>query len=292
MRSWQARTPSTPPCRTPPGSGTTGWAARTTSRPTARRATSSSTYYPAAAGQGARLPPLPVARRALPGPASRAYGSSSTSARACRPPTTPTRSPSGWPRRRGSSTSTTTRWCSPTPARCSPARPRAPPATSTPTCTTPRRSSPRRPKTLDFDQPVALLMIGVLGHVADYDEARSIVRALLDGLPSGSYLVETDGTDSSPEYIAAIEMYRDSGGVPYNARTHEQIAGLLRGAGAGRARRGADPPVAARAQRVRRGPRRLRVRRRRPEALIPCRTRRCSGRCAESTGRPAGARLV
>ena len=30
-------------------------------------------------------------------------------------------------------------------------------------------------KTLDLDQPVALLLIGVLGHVADDDEARSIV---------------------------------------------------------------------------------------------------------------------
>ena len=147
-------------------------------------------------------------------------------------------------------------------------------------------------ETLDLDQPVALLMIGVLGHVADYDEARSIVRALLDGLPSGSYLVETDGTDSSPEYLAAIEMYRDSGGVPYNARTARADRRVLQGAGAGRARRGAHPPVAARAQRVRRGPRRLRVRRRRPQALIPRRTRRCSGRCAASTGRPAGARLV
>ncbi len=84
-------------------------------------------------------------------------------------------------------------------------------------------------KTLDFDQPIALLMIGVLGHVADYDEARSIVRTLVEGLPSGSYLVETDGTDSSPEYLAAIAMYRDSGGVPYNVRTHEQIAGFYAG---------------------------------------------------------------
>ena len=83
--------------------------------------------------------------------------------------------------------------------------------------------------TLDFDQPIALLMIGVLGYVADYDEARSIVQSLLDGLPTGSFLVETDGTDSSPEYLAAIEMYRDSGGVPYNARTHEEIAGYYTG---------------------------------------------------------------
>jgi nucleotide-binding universal stress UspA family protein len=84
-------------------------------------------------------------------------------------------------------------------------------------------------KTLDLDQPIGLLMIGVLGHVVDYDEACSIVRRLLDGLQSGSYLVETDGTDSSPEYLAAIEMYADSGGVPYNVRTHEQIAGFYTG---------------------------------------------------------------
>ncbi len=84
-------------------------------------------------------------------------------------------------------------------------------------------------KTLDFSKPVALLMIGVLGHVADYDEARSIIVRLLAGLPSGSFLVESDGTDSSDAYLAAIEQYRDSGGVPYNVRTHEQIAGYYEG---------------------------------------------------------------
>ena len=84
-------------------------------------------------------------------------------------------------------------------------------------------------KTLDLSQPVALLLIGVLGHVADYDEARAIVRRLLAGLPSGSYLVQCDGDDTSAEYIAAIEQYRDEGGVPYNVRSHEQIAGFFDG---------------------------------------------------------------
>jgi hypothetical protein len=84
-------------------------------------------------------------------------------------------------------------------------------------------------KTLDFDQPIALLMIGVLGHVEDYDVARSIVRRLLDGLPTGSYLVQSDGTDTSPAYLAAIERYRDKGGVPYNVRSHQQIAGFYEG---------------------------------------------------------------
>jgi len=82
---------------------------------------------------------------------------------------------------------------------------------------------------LDLDRPVALLMIGVLGHVADHGEACSIVRRLLAGLAPGSYLVETDGTDASPAYLAAIERYRDSGGVPYHARTHAQIAAFYAG---------------------------------------------------------------
>ena len=84
-------------------------------------------------------------------------------------------------------------------------------------------------ETLDFDRPVALLLIGVLGHVEDYDQAREIVRRLLAGLPAGSYLVHCDGSDASEEYLAAIAHYADSGGVPYNARTYEQIAGFYEG---------------------------------------------------------------
>jgi O-methyltransferase involved in polyketide biosynthesis len=84
-------------------------------------------------------------------------------------------------------------------------------------------------KTLDFGQPIALLLIGVLGHLEDYDEARSLLRHLLDALPSGSYLVQCDGTDTSDAYMRAIEMYADKGGVPYNVRSHEQIAGFYDG---------------------------------------------------------------
>jgi hypothetical protein len=78
-------------------------------------------------------------------------------------------------------------------------------------------------KTLDLQQPVALLLIGVLGHVANHDEACRIVAALLDGLPAGSFLVQCDGTDSDADYVAALEQYRDSGGVPYNVRRSEEI---------------------------------------------------------------------
>jgi hypothetical protein len=44
--------------------------------------------------------------------------------------------------------------------------------------------------TVDFTRPVGLILSGILGHIADYDEARSIVRRLMAALPSGSGLVQ------------------------------------------------------------------------------------------------------
>jgi S-adenosyl methyltransferase len=87
----------------------------------------------------------------------------------------------------------------------------------------------RAAETLDFGRPIALLLIGVLGHVEDYDEARSIVARLMNGLPPGSYLVESDGTDGNAAYNEAVEQYKDKGAAPYISRSHEQIAGFYEG---------------------------------------------------------------
>ena len=84
-------------------------------------------------------------------------------------------------------------------------------------------------RTLDFDQPVALMLLGVLGHVSDDDEARSIVKRFLDRLASGSYLVLCDGTDTSQAGVQAQDDYDQSGAIPYRLRSPEQIAGLFAG---------------------------------------------------------------
>ncbi|WP_416955822.1 SAM-dependent methyltransferase [Streptomyces sp. Agncl-13] len=84
-------------------------------------------------------------------------------------------------------------------------------------------------KTLDFDKPVALMLMGILGHIEDYDEARSIVRRLVDALPSGSYLVHYDSTDTSEAYVDAIRQYNEGGSIPYILRSPEQIAGFFEG---------------------------------------------------------------
>ncbi|GHC82216.1 hypothetical protein GCM10007079_22950 [Nocardiopsis terrae] len=83
---------------------------------------------------------------------------------------------------------------------------------------------------LDLDQPVGLMLMGVLGHVQEYEEAVSIVRRLLAGLPSGSYLTVSEGSNvHSEENAEAQGEYNESGAVPYVPRTPEQIGGYLEG---------------------------------------------------------------
>lgn len=84
-------------------------------------------------------------------------------------------------------------------------------------------------KTLDFERPVALMLLGILGHADDFGRARDVVRALMAGLPSGSLLVVYDGTRTSEGMIAAEKAYIESGAVPYYVREPQEIATLFDG---------------------------------------------------------------
>jgi S-adenosyl methyltransferase len=85
-------------------------------------------------------------------------------------------------------------------------------------------------QTLDFTKPIALMLMGILGHIGDHDEARSIVKRLLDALPSGSYLALNDGTNViSQAFVQAQQRYNESGALPYHLRSPEQIAGFFDG---------------------------------------------------------------
>jgi hypothetical protein len=85
-------------------------------------------------------------------------------------------------------------------------------------------------KTLDFTQPIALILSGILGHVTDTGEARSIVHRLMDALPSGSYLSINDGTNViAPGFEQAQQGYNQSGALPYVLRTPDEIATFFDG---------------------------------------------------------------
>jgi hypothetical protein len=84
-------------------------------------------------------------------------------------------------------------------------------------------------KTLDLSQPVALIILNTLGHVADHGKARDLVTRLMAGLPSGSHLVISDSTATSDGMIAASNEYNRSGAIPYYVRSVEEIGAFFDG---------------------------------------------------------------
>ncbi len=80
-------------------------------------------------------------------------------------------------------------------------------------------------RTLDFSQPVALMLMGIMGLVTDEQKPQSVVDHLLSALPSGSYLALYDGSDADPAYVEAIARHNaNSGAVPYTPRSIDRIA--------------------------------------------------------------------
>jgi S-adenosyl methyltransferase len=71
--------------------------------------------------------------------------------------------------------------------------------------------------TLALSKPVALILLGILGHIDDYGAARSIASQLMDTLPAGSYLVIADGMAANPGVGSAQRRYDESARPRYGA---------------------------------------------------------------------------
>lgn len=86
-------------------------------------------------------------------------------------------------------------------------------------------------KTLDFDRPVAIMLLGVLNFVLDTKEAQSIVRELLAVVPSGSHLVITHPTLElgGEANVEAMAFWNQHAKPPIRARTGAEIAAFFNG---------------------------------------------------------------
>lgn len=84
-------------------------------------------------------------------------------------------------------------------------------------------------RTLDFNRPVGLLMLGIMGLVSDEDAPHAVVHHYLDTLASGSHLVLCDGTDTDERLSAAIRAYNEHAINPYHLRDPKQIEGFFEG---------------------------------------------------------------
>jgi hypothetical protein len=87
---------------------------------------------------------------------------------------------------------------------------------------------------LDFTQPVAIMLMGILGHIGDPDSdqdqfAVSVVNHLKAALPAGGYLVIRDATNTVEAHVQALRAYEQTGAVPYRLRSPEQITRFFDG---------------------------------------------------------------
>jgi len=81
-------------------------------------------------------------------------------------------------------------------------------------------------RTLDFSQPVALILLAIVQFIMDDQQAESVVKRLIDAVPSGSYLVVSHATNEvNTEVMDAHLAHWNAHGTPkFCYRTRDQIS--------------------------------------------------------------------
>jgi SAM-dependent methyltransferase len=90
---------------------------------------------------------------------------------------------------------------------------------------------PETQQLLDFNQPIAVLLVAVLHFIPDDEQARRIVAELRDALAPGSYLVICHACrDERPGLASSFEnVYNSRAAAHLTIRTRDEIARLYEG---------------------------------------------------------------
>jgi hypothetical protein len=84
--------------------------------------------------------------------------------------------------------------------------------------------------TLDFSQPVALMLLGIMHLIQDSEEPYRIVADLMHALPSGSYLaLSHPAIDISATQAEAQRRYNERVSTPQTLRTRDEVARFFDG---------------------------------------------------------------
>ncbi len=88
-------------------------------------------------------------------------------------------------------------------------------------------------RTLDFTQPVAVMLVAVLHLIPDEDDPWSIVADLMRAVPSGSYLVITHPASDveAPSAAQAADRYNERVASPMRRRGWDEIFRFFAGLG-------------------------------------------------------------
>ncbi|HEY6596068.1 MAG TPA: SAM-dependent methyltransferase [Asanoa sp.] len=84
-------------------------------------------------------------------------------------------------------------------------------------------------RTLDFDQPMAVTMLGILNFIPDDDEAVSLVARLVDAIPAGSFVAISHPTTeiNGDVMTEALRLWNDGPVAKMVLRSKEQVARLF-----------------------------------------------------------------
>jgi O-methyltransferase involved in polyketide biosynthesis len=86
-------------------------------------------------------------------------------------------------------------------------------------------------RTLDFSQPAALMLLGILHHIPDEDEPYAIVAHLLAALPPGSFLAVNHATNAvfGDQSDQAVRRWNQVGKPSITLRSPQQIEAFFDG---------------------------------------------------------------
>jgi hypothetical protein len=85
-------------------------------------------------------------------------------------------------------------------------------------------------RTLDFTQPTALMLLGILHLIQDAEGPDEIVAGLMDALPSGSYLaISHPASDIHPGQAEAQRRYNERVSTPQTLRTRAEVSRFFEG---------------------------------------------------------------
>ncbi|WP_433442666.1 SAM-dependent methyltransferase [Nonomuraea sp. CA-141351] len=89
-------------------------------------------------------------------------------------------------------------------------------------------SSPEVRTLLDFDRPVAVLMMFILHLIRDEDDPHGFVAAYRDALAPGSYLaISHVGSDSHTSVTDRVSQFYEAANMPFRPRPGEEISAFF-----------------------------------------------------------------
>jgi hypothetical protein len=86
-------------------------------------------------------------------------------------------------------------------------------------------------RTLDFTQPVAIMLIAILHFISDEEHPYEIVNSLMDAVPPGSFLVVSHlASDIFPEELEAFARdFNSRSSEKVTLRDHDEVARFFTG---------------------------------------------------------------